>query len=43
MTSYPATSDKISKEFADISSVAAITHGCDWLTAQLCRYNISTV
>ena len=37
MTSYPAKSDKISRDFADITSVAAITHGADWLTSQLCR------
>lgn len=37
-TAYAAlSSDKVSRDFGDITSVAAITHGCDWLTSQLCR------
>jgi hypothetical protein len=35
---YAATSDKICKDLATISSVAAISHGCDWLVGQLSRY-----
>lgn len=40
-TSYPASSDKIARDFADISSVAAIVHGCAWLSSQLCRGCVS--
>jgi tRNA U34 5-methylaminomethyl-2-thiouridine-forming methyltransferase MnmC len=40
-TSYPASSDKIARDFADISSVAAIAYGCDWLASQLCRGCVS--
>jgi len=40
-TSYAASSDKIARDFADISSVAAIAYGCDWLASQLCRGCVS--